>query len=219
MIHNLISYKHKRRIRMGTKDPRVDKYIANAADFAKPILIHLRELVHIACPETEEIIKWGFPHFDYKGMMCSMASFKQHCAFSFWKASLMKDKKLMANAKSETAMGHLGRITSRKDLPADKTLIAYIKEAKKLNDDGVKLPTKPVIKEKKEFRIPDYFQNALRRNKSALITFTDFSLSHKREYVEWITEAKTEETRNKRMTTAIDWLSEGKSRNWKYCRK
>lgn len=128
---------------MGTKDLRVDKYIANAADFAKPMLNHLRELVHKACPETEEIIKWGFPHFDYKGMMCSMAAFKQHCAFTFWKAALMKDKKLIENAKSESAMGHLGRITSLNDLPSDKILMAYIKEAKKLNDDDVKLPVKP----------------------------------------------------------------------------
>ena len=156
---------------MSTKDPRVDKYIANAADFAKPILTHLRNLVHKSCPDTEEKIKWGFPHFDYNGMMCSMASFKQHCAFSFWKASMMKDKKLMANAKSETAMGHLGRITALKDLPSDKTLISYIKEAKKLNDNGAKLPMKPVVKEKKEFIIPDYFQKALKRNKSALKTF------------------------------------------------
>lgn len=133
---------------MHNKDPRVDKYIANSAEFAKPILNHLRELVHKACPENEEVIKWGFPHFDYKGMMCSMASFKQHCAFSFWKAALMKNKKLMANAKSETAMGHLGRITSLKDLPTDKVLISYIKEAKQLNDDGVKLPAKLVAKEK-----------------------------------------------------------------------
>ncbi len=204
---------------MGTKDPRIDKYIANAVDFAKPILTHLRELVHKACPETKETIKWGFPHFDYKGMMCSMAAFKQHCAFGFWKASLMKDKKLMENAKSESAMGHLGRITSLNDLPSNKTLTAYIKEAKKLNDDNIKLPAKPVAKEKREWVVPDYLLRALKKNKSALKTFESFSPSHKREYVEWITEAKTEETRNKRITTTIEWLSEGKPRNWKYMKK
>ena len=204
---------------MGTKDPRIDKYIVKAADFAKPILSHLRELVHKACPETKETIKWGFPHFDYKGMMCSMAAFKQHCAFSFWKAALMKDQKLMANSKSETSMGHLDKITSLNDFPIDKLMISYIKEAKKLNADGVKFPMKPVVKEKKEFTVPNYFLKALKKNKSALKTFNDFSPSHKREYVEWITEAKSEATKIKRLSTAIEWLSEGKSRNWKYIGK
>ena len=219
MIPNLILYKLKKENKMATKNSQVDKYIANAAEFAKPILGHLRELVHKACPETEEKIKWSFPHFDYKGMMCGMASFKHHSAFSFWKAPLMKDKKLMANAKSETAMGHLGRITSLKDLPSDKVLLSYIKEAKKLNDDGVKLSAKPVANEKKELVVPNYFQKALKKNKPALKIFEGFSPSHKREYVEWITEAKTEETRNKRIATTIEWLSEGKPRNWKYIKK
>jgi uncharacterized protein YdeI (YjbR/CyaY-like superfamily) len=204
---------------MTNNHPGIDNYISNAAVFAKPILNHLRYLIHKACPETEEKIKWGFPHFDYKGMMCSMAAFKQHCAFTFWKASLMKDKKLMANAKSESAMGHLGRITSLKDLPSDKILISYIKEAKKLNDDGAKLPAKPVTKRKAELSVPDYFIKVLNKNIAALKTFENFSPSHKREYVNWITEAKTEETRNKRMSITIGWLSEGKPRNWKYMKK
>ncbi len=204
---------------MGKKDPRVDAYIAKSREFAKPILEHLRGLVHKACPETEETIKWGFPHFDYKGMMCSMASFKQHCAFGFWKASLMKNKKLMTNAKSETAMGHLGKITSLKDLPTDKVFLSYIKEAKQLNDDEVKLPVRQTAKDKNEIAVPDHLTKTLKKNKRALKVFEGFSPSHKREYVEWITEAKTEETRNKRITTAIEWLSEGKPRNWKYIKK
>ncbi|MBS3944411.1 MAG: DUF1801 domain-containing protein [Melioribacter sp.] len=108
---------------MGSKDLRIDLYIAKSQEFAKPILEHLRGLVHKACPEVEETMKWSFPHFDYKGMMCSMAAFKQHCAFGFWKASLMREKKLMVNAKAETAMGHLGKITCLKDLSADKVLL------------------------------------------------------------------------------------------------
>ena len=201
---------------MGKKDPRVDAYIAKSQEFAKPILEHFRELVHKACPDVEETIKWGFASFDYKGPYCTMASFKQHCAIGFWKAALMKDTKLIANAKSESAMGHLGRITSLKDLPKDKELITYLKEAAKLNADGVKLPAKPKSKEPKELVVPDYFTKALKKNKKALETFTNFSYSRKKDYVEWITEAKTEETRNKRMATAIEWLAEGKSRNWKY---
>lgn len=204
---------------MGSKDTQVDNYITNSAEFAKPILNHLRELVHKACPEIEEVIRWGFPHFDYKGTMCSMAAFKQHCAFSFWKAALMKDKKLMANAQSETAMGHLGRINSVKDLPSDRVLISYIKEAKRLNDDGVKLSIKAATKVKKEIVVPAYFQKMHKKNKPAFKTFENFSPSHKREYVEWITEAKSEATKIKRLSTAIAWLSEGKSRNWKYLGK
>lgn len=200
---------------MGKRDARVDAYIAKSADFAKPILEHLRELVHTACPQVEETMKWSFPHFDYKGMMCSMASFKQHCAFGFWKASLLPDSaKLLA--QSREAMGQLGQIKSLADLPADDVLISYIKEAARLNDENIKLPSKAQTAEKKEIAVPDYVAQALRQNKQASATFENFSYSNKKEYVEWITEAKTDETRNKRLATAIQWLNEGKSKNWKY---
>jgi len=199
---------------MVKKDKRIDAYIAKAQPFAKPVLNHIRSLVHKACPDAEETMKWSFPHFNYKGtMMCSMASFKQHVAFGFWKASIMKDPKKMLN--SSEAMGHLGRITSVKDLPADNVMIQYIKEAARLNEEGVKLPSKPV-KEKKKLVIPDYLIKAISKNKEAKKTFDEFSYSNKKEYVEWITEAKTEDTRNNRLTTAVEWMAEGKVRNWKY---
>lgn len=202
---------------MGKKIKEIDAYIEKAADFAKPILKHIRELVHATCPGVEEKMKWSFPHFDYKGeMMCSMAAFKQHAVMSFWKAALMKDPVLLANAKSEIAMGHLGRMESMKDLPSDKKMVSYIKEAIMLNDKGIKLPSKPKSTEKKELEVPDYFIKALKKNKTAWKIFEDFAYSHKKEYVEWITEAKTEETRNKRIASAIEMLAEGKSKNWKY---
>lgn len=204
---------------MPTKDPRIDLYISKSAEFAKPILMHLRELTHIACPEVQETIKWSFASFDYKGPMCSMASFKQHCAFGFWKASLMKDKTLTKNAESESAMGHYGKITSLKDLPSDKKIIAHIKEAMMLNEKGIKLPPRKVTTAKKEIVVPDYFLKQLKKNKKAYTTFESFSSSHKREYIEWITEAKTDETKNRRMETAIEWMAVGKSRNWKYMKK
>ena len=204
---------------MPKKDPRIDLYISKSAEFAKPILIHLRELVHTACPDVQETIKWGFASFDYKGPMCSMASFKQHCAFGFWKASLMKDKTLVGNAESESAMGHYGKITSLKDLPSDKKIIAHIKEAMMLNEKGIKLPPRKVTTAKKEIVVPDYFLKQLKKNKKAHTNFEAFSPSHKREYVEWITEAKTDETKNRRMETAIGWMTEGKPRNWKYMKK
>ena len=204
---------------MEKKEKVIDAYIAKSADFAKPILNHLRELVHKTCPAVEEKMKWGFPHFDYKGeMMCSMAAFKQHAVFGFWKAALMKDPVLIENAKLETAMGHFGRIASVKDLPPDKKVAAWIKEAMKLNELGKKV-VKPKATEKKELIVPDYFVKALEKNKKAKLVFENFAYSHKKEYLEWITEAKTEETRNKRMATALDWIAEGKGRNWKYQKK
>ena len=205
---------------MAKKEKLIDAYIAKSADFEKPILLHIRQLVHKTCPDVEEKMKWSFPHFDYKGeMMCSMAAFKQHAFFGFWKAALMKDPVLVENARSETAMGHLGKLTSLKDLPSDKKMMAWIKEAMQLNDKGIKLPSKSKSAVKKELVVPDYFIKALSKNKKAKQVFENFAYSHKKEYLEWITEAKTEETRNKRMATALEWMAEGKSRLWKYEKK
>lgn len=200
------------------KDKRVDEYILKSADFAKPVLNHLRSLVHQSCPKVEETIKWGFPHFDYKGMMCSMAAFKQHCAFSFWKSALMKDAKQMMG-QNEHAMGHLGKIRNLADLPSDKQITAWIKEAIKLNDENIKLPERRKSAAPKTIEIPDGLQKALNKNKIAAAAFTNFSSSHKKEYVEWINEAKTDETKNKRISTTIEWVTERKPRNWKYMKK
>lgn len=198
------------------RSEKIDQYIEKAQPFAQPILRHLRQIVLQACPDVEEKIKWGMPHFDYLGeMMCGMASFKQHCTFGFWKASLMKDPTLVANAQKEDSMGHLGRIMSLNDLPSDKKLKAYIQEAMMLNEEGIKV--KKVVKPAKpEIPVPDYFLKALQQNKPALTVFENFSASCKREYLEWITEAKTEATRTKRMEQAIAWISEGKKRHWQY---
>lgn len=194
---------------------QIDAYIAKSQPFAQPILNHFRALVHKVCPNVEEKIKWGFPHFDYKGqMLCSMASFKQHCAIGFWKASLI-DPQLEAKAKTEEAMGHLGKITTLTDLPSDAQLRSYIKAAMKLNDQGITVKKeKPVAKKLPE--PPAELTAAVQKNKKAKLCWEQFSASHKREYIEWITEAKTEATRNKRIATTVEWLSEGKSRNWKY---
>ncbi len=197
---------------MPTTDPRVDAYIEKAQEFAKPILNHLRELVHAACPDVEETMKWSFPHFDYKGMMCSMAAFKAHCAFNFWKQSLLESS---AFEDEKTAMGSFGRITSLKDLPDDKTMKKLITDAARLNDEGIKVQ-KTVSKEKKELVVPDILTAALKTNALAAETFDNFPYSKKKDYVEWITEAKTDATRDKRLATTIEWLAEGKARNWKY---
>jgi uncharacterized protein YdeI (YjbR/CyaY-like superfamily) len=200
---------------MGTRDPRVDAYINKSAEFAKPILTHLREVVHAACPEVEETMKWSVPHFMYKGMLCSMAAFKQHCTFGFWKGSLIVDR---SGGSAEQAMGQFGRIAKLSDLPSKKTLSGYINEAMRLNDAGVKSPTRSKPRDKKEVVVPDDLAAALKKSKKALATFERFSPSHRREYVEWITEAKGEDTRRRRLDTAIEWMAEGKPRNWKYMR-
>jgi len=199
---------------MGTRDPRIDAYIAKSADFAQPILTHIRELVHTACPDVEEGMKWSMPHFMYKGMLCSMASFKEHCAFGFWKRELLNE--VMGGTASGDAMGQFGKITAISDLPKKTVLLRYIKEAMKLNDAGVKSPERSRPKEKKELDVPDYFMTALKKNKKALATFNGFNYSSRKEYVEWVTEAKTEATREKRLAQAIEWMAEGKTRHWKY---
>ncbi len=202
---------------MGTKDKRIDAYIAKSADYAKPIMKHLRLLIHKTCPDVAETIKWGMPSFDYKGPFIGFAAFKKHMALGFWKAAVMKDSKVLTGKDTKGSMGNLGRIESIGDLPKDTILIKWIKEAMKLNDDGVKFVRAQKPKhERKEYTMPDYFQKVLNKNKKAKVTFDNFSPSNKREYLEWICEAKTEETRNKRMATAVEWLTEGKSRNWKY---
>ena len=200
---------------MPTTDRRVDAYIAKSASFAQPILSHLRDLVHKAVPDVVETIKWGFPNFEHHGVMCNVAAFKEHCTFGFWKASLMSDPAKILGERNLKAMGHFGRITSLKDLPPDKVLIAYMKEAARLNEDGVKAPPRRKAA-KKELTIPNDLTVALKKNKKALAAFEEFSPSHKREYVEWLEDAKTDQTRTKRLTTAIEWIAEGKSRNWKY---
>ena len=194
---------------MAKHDPRVDAYIAKSADFAQPILQHLRAVVHAACPDVEERVKWGFPHFDYKGaMMCSMAAFKHHCGFGFWLYSQV------VGGEAEEGMGQFGKITSINDMPTEKQLVGYVKKAAELNETGVKVVRPPA--RKRALTIPPDLSAALKKNKRALATFEKFPPSHKREYVDWITEAKREETRTRRLAQAVEWMAQGKARNWKY---
>lgn len=196
---------------MGKKDPRIDAYIAKAPGFAKPILKHLREVVHEGCPDVVETMKWSAPHFDYRGgILASMAAFKGHCAFGFWKGSLVVEG-------SKDAMGQFGRITSLSDLPNDRVLIGHVRKAARLNEEGVKTP-RPPKHEKKEIPMPPELAAAFKKNAKARATFEGFRPSQKREYLEWIVEAKTEETRRRRLATAVEWMAEGKPRNWKYMR-
>lgn len=200
---------------MSNKSPQVDAYITKSAAFARPLLEKVRALFHRACPEIKETMKWSFPHFEHQGIVGSMAAFKQHMRFGFWKGSLMSDPHRLFDGLGDTSMSGI-KATSLADLPDDKILLDYICEAVDLNEQGVKIPQKKKTPATKPVEVPDYFMAALRKNKKALATFEAFSPSHKREYVEWIVEAKQEATRAKRLATAVEWLAQGKSRHWKY---
>lgn len=199
---------------MATNDPRVDAYIAKSQAFAQPILRHLRAVVHEACPDVEEAMKWSFPHFDYRGaMMCSMAAFKQHCAFGFWRGAQL----LGADSRNAEAMGDFGRITSLSELPSNARIRSLVKQAMELTDSGTANTARkksPVAK--KPVRVPNDLAAALAKHKTAAAAFAAFPPSQRREYIEWITEAKTTATRERRLLTAIEWLTDGKTRNWKY---
>lgn len=198
---------------MPHSDPRIDAYIAKSAPFAQPILRRLRTLIHAAAPDVEETIKWRMPSFTRGGrILCGMAAFKAHATFGFWQRG-MTELLVREGLATDEAMGHLGRITSPNDLPSDATLRRYIAHAAKLMDTA---PARPVGPKKRPLRVPADLAAALRRHAKAAATFQSFSYSKRKDYVEWLTEAKRPETRAKRLATTLEWLAAGKSRNWKY---
>lgn len=202
---------------MPERDPRVDAYIQRSADFARPILDHLRAQVHATCPDVEETIKWGFPHFIYAGgVLCSMAAFKQHAAFGFWKGALIDG--VGAAADQGRAMGQFGRLTRIADLPSQRALQRMLRTAMKLNVDRVKVPGRE-RKAKPVPPLPADLAAALQRNARARRAYENFPPGEQREYQDWITGAKRAQTRERRVAQAVEWLAEGKRRNWKYLPK
>ncbi len=211
---------------MPVTDPRVDAYIERSAPFAQPILRHLRQVVHDACPDVEETIKWGFPNFTRGGLiLCHMASFRQHCAFGFWQGSRIVEDA----AERENAMGQFGRVTGVDDLPAADVLAGYGRRAAELREEeaaakrggkkgsAASAPTKRAPRP--ELPVPEQVARALDADARARATFDAFPPSHRREYVEWINEAKTDATRERRIAQMLEWLAEGKPRNWKYMKR
>jgi uncharacterized protein YdeI (YjbR/CyaY-like superfamily) len=203
---------------MAKKHPGIDAYIAKSAPFARPILRHLRRVVHAGCPGVEETLKWGMPSFTHKGILCGMAAFKAHATFGFWKGKLVVGSR-RPGPSGEKAMGQFGRITSIADLPGERRLIAMVKRAAALNEQGVRVSRRPPVKRARRIAVPPDLAAALRKHRKALATFEGFSPSHRREYVEWLTAAKRPETRARRLETAIAWLAEGKPHNWRYVRR
>ncbi|KRA74166.1 hypothetical protein ASD78_11715 [Lysobacter sp. Root667] len=199
---------------MGQPDPRIDAYIARSAEFARPLLTHLRGVIRSACPEVEETVKWGMPSFVYHGrILCGMAAFKQHASFGFWQGAHIVGPD---GSKGDEAMGQFGRLTGVKDLPGKRVLSGYVKQAMALIDAGVKRSSSKSATPKPPVEVPPDLAAALKKNAKARKAFDAFAPSHRREYVEWITEAKREATRLKRVEQTVEWLAEGKQRNWKY---
>jgi uncharacterized protein YdeI (YjbR/CyaY-like superfamily) len=188
----------------------VDAYIARSAPFAQPILEYIRSVVHEACPDVEETVKWSMPHFMYHGILGGMSAFKAHCAFGFWKRGLVVPE------QEKAAMGQFGRIESVKDLPPRRKFVGYVKKAMKLNEEGVAAPRATRAITKKPLPLPPELARALGRSRKARATFDGFPPSQRREYIEWITEARREETRARRVAQAVEWMAEGKVRHWKY---
>lgn len=193
-----------------------DEYIEKSQDFAQPILKEIRSVVHEACPQVKEEFKWSFPNFTYKGsILCFMASFKQHVSFGFWLGPIMDDPEKLLIARGTESMGNFGKLTSVNDLPERSVFIRYIRHAADLIDQGKKLPAKKTG-DKKDLQVPKELLDALSKSDKAKATFEAFSYSHQKEYSQWIEEAKTGATKEKRAAQAIEWMEEGKPRNWKY---
>lgn len=204
---------------MSHLNPKVDEYIAKSEDFAKQILGYLRQIIHEICPEVEEDVKWGTPHFAYKGdHLCMMGGFKNHCSFSLYKAEYMKDKKIEESVKSGKKFGYMDKLKSMSELPSKDVLASLIKEAMLLNEQGVK---KAMQKSEtpKIIEIPDYFARKLEENPKAKEIFETKSAAFRKEYLVWIIDAKTETTRQKRIEQSLEWIADGKGRFWQYAKK
>jgi uncharacterized protein YdeI (YjbR/CyaY-like superfamily) len=197
---------------MPTTDPRIDAYIANTAPFAQPILSHLRSLVHQACPQVQETLKWSMPFFMVGSRnLCFMAGFKQHAGFGFWQG-----KQVVGEHSPATAMGQFGRLTTVADLPGDAELMALIQRAASLEPAKAEPAAKKAPARKAPLPVPDDLADALAKAPAAKVTFEALPPSQQREYLEWITGAKREETRQRRLAQALEWLAEGKPYNWQY---
>lgn len=198
---------------MPSHDPRVDAYIERQAAFAQAILVYVRDLVHDACPDVEETIKWGMPTFVHSGgILCGMAGFKRHASFGFWKHALV-----VGDDQPRVGMGSYGKLTTLQDLPPRRQLIAHVHKAMALNADGADRPApRRPVGAKPALTVPAELAAALQGHATAKSVFDGFPPGQQREYVEWISSAKRDETRQRRVLQAVEWLAEGKRRNWKY---
>ena len=199
----------------GRDDARFEAKIKAAEPFAQPILRHLRALVHEACPGVRETVKWGHLCFEREAIICMIGAFRQHCAFRFWhggmRAVLAED-----GVTELSAMSSFGRITRVADLPSDRKMLGYLRHAVALAESGVPARRRRPTRVKPETKVPAELAAALKANPVAAATFAKLSPGGRRDYVDWIGEAKREATRSNRLATTVAWLAEGKARDWKY---
>lgn len=206
----------------GNLSPQVDAYIAKAQPFAKPILVHFRKLVHKACPDVEEAMKWSMPFFLYRdAILCNMAAFKQHCRIGFWSKEIASLVREYGAAQDGAGMAILEKVTTIAELPPEKVLLEWVRKGAGMVESGqytspIAARAKAPKPKRAETEMPAEFASALKKSKKASAQFAAFSPSCRREYIEWIAEAKRPETRDKRIATAVEWIAEGKQRNWKY---
>lgn len=191
-----------------SREPRIDAYIAKARPFARPILEKIRERIHAVMPEVEEAMKWSHPTYCKDGkIVLGTAAFKEHAAVNFWRG-----QELGLDTR-DGAMGQLGKLTSVEDLPKD--LDRMIARAAELSTRAPK-PRKTKHEPRPQPVMHPEFAASLERAPKARASLEAFSPSAQREYLEWIAEAKQDATRQKRIASAVEWLSQGKRRNWKY---
>lgn len=204
---------------MAQLNSKVDEYIAKSEDFAKPILEYLRQIIHETCPDATEDIKWGTPHYSYKGdHLCMIAGFKNHCSFSLYKAEFMTDKEIAESVKAGKKFGYMDKLKSISELPSKEVLVSLLKEAMTINEKGIK-KEKPVSDKPKVIETPDYLVEALNANKKAKEVWESKSDSYRKDYLVWIIDAKTDTTRQKRIEQSLEWIAEGKGRFWQYAKK
>jgi hypothetical protein len=199
---------------------QVTAYAAAMPAYAQPIFAHLRALIHTTCPDTDEAIKWSIPHFERDGdYLCIFAASPGHASFTFYKQQLMSDPRLRDNLNLPAIKRFMGRLTSLSDLPDDATLAAMLQEAADLNARGVRLPdrapkTPPVID--MPSAVATAVATALAANPAAQAVWDAKSAAWRKDYLVWITAAKTDPTRDARIAEALDWIADGKARFWKY---
>ncbi len=204
---------------MAQLNSKVDEYIAKSEGFAKPILEYLRQIIHETCPDAAEDIKWGTPHYSYKGdHLCMIAGFKNHCSFSIYKAEFLKDKEITESVKAGKKFGYMDKLKSVSELPSKDVLISLLKEAMTINENGIK-KEKPVSDKPKVIETPDYLVEALKANKKAAAVWESKSDAYRKDYLVWIIDAKTNATRQKRIEQSLEWIAEGKGRFWQYAKK
>ena len=197
---------------MNHTDPRINEYIARSQAFATPILRRIKAIVHAGCPDVEETLKWGTPSFSYRGILCGRASFKAHCVFGFWKSELLAERFQSSKESAGEAMSQFGHLKTVKELPSRTTMLRLVRLAAQLNEGGIKSAAPPKTALPKAVRAPADLLAALQNNARARAGYDNLSPSQKREYIEWITEAKRDETRKRRVATAVEWLAEGRIR-------